>query len=131
MVAWGRYFQHAGESVLDEQREISLRDLALIIRRGLPLMLAVAVGAAVATFYLSSRRTPTFESTAVLLVGRPDVTTGEALSGPVPTYLGNETAPPRTAAFLNNTDMLMQYIHTQPIRAYPAKIESGWVLVAL
>ncbi len=60
-----------------------------------------------------------------------DVTTGEALSGPVPTYLGNETAPPRTAAFLNNTDMLMQYIHTQPIRAYPAKIESGWVLVAL
>lgn len=60
-----------------------------------------------------------------------DVTTGEALSGPVPTYLGNETAPPRTATFLKNTEMLMQHIHTQSIHTYPTKIESGWVLVAL
>ncbi len=60
-----------------------------------------------------------------------DITTGEALSGPVPTYLGGETAPPRTATFLKNTDMLMEHIHTQPIHAYPTKIESGWVLVAL
>jgi nitrite reductase/ring-hydroxylating ferredoxin subunit len=60
-----------------------------------------------------------------------DVTTGEALSGPVPTYLGGETAPPRTAAFLKNTSMLMEAIRTQSIRAYPTKIESGWVLVSL
>lgn len=60
-----------------------------------------------------------------------DVTTGESLSGPVPTYLGGEIAPPRTATFLKNTDMLMQHIRTQSIRTYPTKIESGWVLVAI
>lgn len=60
-----------------------------------------------------------------------DVTTGEALSGPVPTYLGNETPPPRTEAFLKNTSMLMQHIRTESIGAYATKIESGWVLVAL
>ncbi len=60
-----------------------------------------------------------------------DVPTGEALSGPVPTYLGGETAPPRTATFLKNTDLLMQHIHTHSIHAYPTKIESGWVLVAV
>jgi nitrite reductase/ring-hydroxylating ferredoxin subunit len=60
-----------------------------------------------------------------------DVTTGEALSGPVPTYLGDETASPRTATFLKNTEMLMQHLRTQPIRANQTKVESGWVLVAL
>ena len=60
-----------------------------------------------------------------------DVTTGEALSGPVPTYLGGETAPPRTAAFLKNTDMLMGHIRTQSVRTFQTKVESGWVLVAL
>ncbi len=60
-----------------------------------------------------------------------DVTTGEALSGPVPTYLDNETVPPRTAAFLKNADMLMQHIRTQSIPTYQTKVESGWVLVAL
>ncbi len=44
-----------------------------------------------------------------------DVTSGEALLGPVPTYLDGDTAPPRTAAFLKNTDMLMQHIRTQSI----------------
>jgi nitrite reductase/ring-hydroxylating ferredoxin subunit len=60
-----------------------------------------------------------------------DVTTGEALAGPVPTYLGDETAPPRTATFLKNTSILMQYIRTQSIHTYQTKVESGWVLVAL
>ena len=60
-----------------------------------------------------------------------DVTTGEALSGPVPTYLGNEIPPPRTAAFLNNTSMLMRHIRTKSIGIYQTKVESGWVLVAL
>jgi nitrite reductase/ring-hydroxylating ferredoxin subunit len=60
-----------------------------------------------------------------------DVTTGAALSGPVPTYLGGETAPPRTAAMLKNTEMLMEKVRTQSIHAYPTKIEDGWVLVAL
>lgn len=60
-----------------------------------------------------------------------DVTTGEALSGPVPTYLGIEPAPPRIGAFLRNSDMLMEHIRTESIAAYETKIESDWVLVAL
>lgn len=60
-----------------------------------------------------------------------DVTTGEALAGPVPTYMGIEPAPPRISAFLRNTDMLMDHIRTESIAAYQTKIESDWVLVAL
>jgi len=60
-----------------------------------------------------------------------DVTTGEALAGPVPPYLGNESPPPRTAALLQNVGTLMQHIRTEPIRTYEAKVESEWVLVAL
>jgi nitrite reductase/ring-hydroxylating ferredoxin subunit len=60
-----------------------------------------------------------------------DVTSGDALSGPVPAYLGNEIAPPLTAAFLKNTDLLMQQIHTLPIHTYTTKVEAGWVWVAL
>ena len=60
-----------------------------------------------------------------------DVTTGEALSGPVPPYLGNETPPPRTGAFLKNVGMLMQHIRTESIGTYKTKVESDWVLVAL
>ncbi len=60
-----------------------------------------------------------------------EVTTGKALSGPVSTYLGNETAPPRTATFLKNTEMLMQYIHTKAIGVYRTKLESGWVFVEI
>ena len=60
-----------------------------------------------------------------------DVTTGEALAGCVPTYLGNETPPPRTEAFLKNVGMLMQHVRTESIGSYTTKIESGWVLVAL
>lgn len=60
-----------------------------------------------------------------------DVTTGDALSGPVPTYLGIEPPPPRISAYLKNTDMLMEHIRTESIGAYETKIESGWVLIAL
>lgn len=60
-----------------------------------------------------------------------DVTTGEALSGPVPPYLGNETPPPRTGAFFKNVGMLMQHIRTESIGTYKAKVEAEWVLVAL
>jgi nitrite reductase/ring-hydroxylating ferredoxin subunit len=60
-----------------------------------------------------------------------DITTGEALSGPVPAFLGNETLPPRIGAFLKNFGMLMQQIHTESIGTYKTKVESGWVLVAL
>lgn len=60
-----------------------------------------------------------------------DVTTGEALSGPVPAYLGDETILPRTAAYLTNVSMLMEHICTKSISTYRTKVESGWVLVAL
>ena len=60
-----------------------------------------------------------------------DATTGEALSGPVPTYLGIEPPPPRIAAYLKNADMLMEHIRTESIGAFKTKIESGWVMVAL
>jgi len=60
-----------------------------------------------------------------------DVITGEALSGPVPPYLGDETPPPRMGALLKNVGMLMQHVRTEPIATYQAKVESEWVWVAL
>jgi len=60
-----------------------------------------------------------------------DVTTGEALSGPVPHYLGDEVPPLRTGAFLNNVGMLMQHVRTESIATYKAKVDSEWVWVAL
>jgi nitrite reductase/ring-hydroxylating ferredoxin subunit len=59
-----------------------------------------------------------------------DVTTGQALSGPVPGDLGNETLPPRVAAFLQQVAMLMKYVRTESIRTYETKVEAGWVHVA-
>ncbi len=59
-----------------------------------------------------------------------DVTTGCALSGPVPGDLGNETVPPRVAAMLQNVGMLMKHVRTESIRSYATKVEAGWVHVA-
>ncbi|MHC1771285.1 MAG: Rieske (2Fe-2S) protein [Flexilinea sp.] len=69
--------------------------------------------------------------TCPLHCARFDVGTGEALSGPVPANLGNEPPPPRVAAFLKNTGMIMRDIRTESISTYKTKIESGWVLIAL
>jgi nitrite reductase/ring-hydroxylating ferredoxin subunit len=59
-----------------------------------------------------------------------DVTTGEALSGPVPPYLGGEVPHPRMAAMLGNVARLMRQIRTEPIGTYPTKVEGDWVWVA-
>jgi nitrite reductase/ring-hydroxylating ferredoxin subunit len=59
-----------------------------------------------------------------------DATTGQALSGPVPGDLGNETLPPRVAAFLQQVGTLMKYVRTESIRTYETKVEAGWVHVA-
>lgn len=59
-----------------------------------------------------------------------DITTGEALSGPVPRDFGSETPPPRLAQFLQIAGMLMSHIQTHSIRTYETKVESGMVLVA-
>ena len=72
-----------------------------------------------------------FVLTCAMHYAQFDVTTGEALAGPVPAYLGNETLPPRTDAFLKNVGMLMQHVRTESIGSYKTTIKSGWVLVAL
>ncbi len=59
-----------------------------------------------------------------------DVTTGQALSGPVPGDLGNETIPPRVVAFLHQVATLMKYVRTESIRTYETRVEAGWVHVA-
>lgn len=60
-----------------------------------------------------------------------DVTTGEALSGPVPHDFGGEVPPPRMTQYLQNVAMLMSHIRTRSIRTYETKVESGMVWVAL
>ena len=60
-----------------------------------------------------------------------EVTTGEALAGPVPHDYGNEPPPPRMAHLLGTIGMLMEHIRTQAIRTYETKVESGKVWVAL
>jgi nitrite reductase/ring-hydroxylating ferredoxin subunit len=59
-----------------------------------------------------------------------DVTTGQALSGPVPADLGTEGPAPRLAAYLQHIDMLMKPVRTESIRTYATKVEAGWIHVA-
>jgi len=59
-----------------------------------------------------------------------DVTTGQALSGPVPADMGNESLPPRLTAFLQHVGMLMKHVRTESIRTYETRVEAGWVHVA-
>ena len=59
-----------------------------------------------------------------------DITTGQALSGPVPPDMGNESLPPRLAAFLQHVGTLMKDVRTESIRTYETKIEAGRVHVA-
>ena len=59
-----------------------------------------------------------------------DVTTGEALSGPIPADMGNESLPQALAAYLQHVGMLMKDIRTESIRTYETKVEAGWVHVA-
>jgi len=59
-----------------------------------------------------------------------DVTTGQALSGPVPADMGNESLPPRLAAFMRHVEMQMKHVRTESLRTYETKVEAGWVHVA-
>jgi len=60
-----------------------------------------------------------------------DVTSGEALFGPVPHDLGDEIPPPMLGGYLQNIGMLMKHVRTESIRTYTTKLEAGWVQVAL
>jgi len=54
-----------------------------------------------------------------------DITTGEALSGPVPPGLGNEVIPEGLGKYLQYIGMLMSNIKTCGIKTYPVKIEKN------
>lgn|GEM_PF-271989 len=60
-----------------------------------------------------------------------DVTTGEALTGPLPHDLGDETLPPKLGTYLQNLAMLMRSVMTESIRIYPTKVDIDqiWVLI--
>jgi nitrite reductase/ring-hydroxylating ferredoxin subunit len=60
-----------------------------------------------------------------------DITSGEALSGPVPAYLNEEKPSPKIEKYLRDVDVLMQDIHTHSIRTYQTKVEDGSVMIAL
>jgi nitrite reductase/ring-hydroxylating ferredoxin subunit len=60
-----------------------------------------------------------------------DVTTGEALCGPMPHYLGNDPLPASVAKHTQDMGLLMLHIRTESLRTYETKAESGWILVAV
>jgi nitrite reductase/ring-hydroxylating ferredoxin subunit len=60
-----------------------------------------------------------------------DISTGEALSGPVPGDLGNEKLPPKVGKFFQNVGSLMAHVRTISILTYQTRIEAGSVMVAL
>ena len=60
-----------------------------------------------------------------------DITNGEALSGPVPSDIGQEIPPPFLGQYLQNIGMLMKHVHTESIRTYTTRLEDGWVQIKL
>ena len=60
-----------------------------------------------------------------------DVTTGEALSGPVSHDIGHQTPPPVLGEYLQNIGMLMKHVRTESTHTYATKLEAGWVQIAL
>ena len=69
--------------------------------------------------------------TCAMHCARFDITTGEALSGPVSPDLGGEKLPPRVGKYLQDVGMLMQHIRTNSIRIYETRLEVDSVMVAL
>lgn len=60
-----------------------------------------------------------------------DITTGEALAGPVPHDWGTEPPPPKVGQHLGVIGALMEEIRTESIGVYDTKVEDGAVWVAL
>ncbi len=58
-----------------------------------------------------------------------DITTGEALSGPVPPSLGDEVIPEGIGKYLQYVGMLMSHIKTCNIKRYPVKIDNDLIKV--
>ncbi len=60
-----------------------------------------------------------------------DITSGEALSGPVPPDFSEENPPQLIAGYLGKIEMQMKKIRVESIVTYPTRVEAGWVHVAL
>ena len=58
-----------------------------------------------------------------------DITTGEALSGPVPHDFGDEPFPESLQKFFQYAGMLISEIKTYGIETYPIKVEGDSILV--
>jgi nitrite reductase/ring-hydroxylating ferredoxin subunit len=59
-----------------------------------------------------------------------DITTGEALSGPVPADINHEIMSPVIGKYMQNISKLMEQVKTESIRTFETKTEDGWVLIA-
>jgi nitrite reductase/ring-hydroxylating ferredoxin subunit len=60
-----------------------------------------------------------------------DITTGEALSGPVPADISHEIMSPVIGKYMQNIGKLMEQVKTEPIRTFNTKIEDDWVLIEI
>jgi nitrite reductase/ring-hydroxylating ferredoxin subunit len=60
-----------------------------------------------------------------------DVTTGKALSGPVPLYGGGLPTPKTRENIYRWVDLLMEHVKTHDIRAYAVKVEGDRISVDL
>jgi nitrite reductase/ring-hydroxylating ferredoxin subunit len=59
-----------------------------------------------------------------------DVTTGAALSGPVPADLGDVSPLPVVARYLQRIGAQMSQIRVESIRTYETRVEAGWIHIA-
>lgn len=58
-----------------------------------------------------------------------DITSGEALSGPVPPNLGNEVMPENIGKYMQHIGMLMSHVKTCDIKTYSVKIDGEAIKV--
>ncbi len=58
-----------------------------------------------------------------------DITSGEALSGPVPPNLGDEVIPEGIGKFLQHVGMLMSHIKTCNLKSYSVKIDGDSIKI--
>lgn len=60
-----------------------------------------------------------------------DITSGEALSGPVPPHLGDEPIPEGIGRFLQHAGVLMSHIKTCDLKNYMVKVEGDSIKIEI
>lgn len=60
-----------------------------------------------------------------------DITTGEALSGPVPPNLGDEVVPESIDKYFQYVGMLMSHIMTCNLKTYPVKVDGDSIKIEI